>query len=93
MGLTFHQLYRSPDVAICDVTCRPICRQHGQEEWVLEHLVVFPRSGVFVKSVRGRELVADPNQVLFFNPLEPYRVAHPTGRGDKCTVFEFRRGL
>ena len=38
-------------------------------------------------------LVADPNQVLFFNQSEPYRVAHPVEGGDECTVFEFRPDL
>jgi AraC-like DNA-binding protein len=93
MSLQSHPLYRSPNVAISDVCCRPQCREHGPEEHSRGHHIVFPRSGVFLKRVAGREFVADPNQVLFFNRAEPYRVAHPVDGGDDCTVFEFRPEL
>jgi len=93
MSLQVHSLYRSPSVAIYDVCCRPECREHGPEEHSSGHHIVFPRSGVFLKRVAGREFVADSNHVLFFNKAEPYRVAHPVDGGDDCTVFEFRPEL
>jgi len=93
MSLQIHSLYRSRSVAIYDVCCRPQCREHGPEEHSSGHHIVFPRSGVFLKRVAGREFVADPNHVLFFNQAEPYRVAHPVEGGDDCTVFEFRPEL
>ena len=93
MSLQIHPLFRSRSVAINDVCCRPQCRAHGPEEHSSGHHVVFPRSGVFLKRVAGREFVADPNHVLFFNQGEPYRVAHPVEGGDDCTVFEFRPDL
>jgi AraC family transcriptional regulator len=34
-------------------------------------------------------VVVDPNQALFFNANEPYRVSHPVPGGDECTVFVF----
>jgi AraC-like DNA-binding protein len=37
--------------------------------------------------------VADPNHILFFNRLETYRVSHPVGAGDDCTVFVFLPAL
>jgi AraC-like DNA-binding protein len=49
------------------------------------------RAGVFVRRQSRRELVADANQVLFFNRHEPYRVWHPAVHGDDCTVFTFCR--
>jgi AraC-like DNA-binding protein len=48
---------------------------------------------VFLKRVAGREVLPDPNHVLFFNQSEPYRVAHPVDGGDDCTVFAFRPEL
>ena len=93
MSLRVHSLYRSRGTAIYDVCCRPECREHGPEEHSSGHHVVFPRSGVFLKRVAGREFVADPNHVLFFIRAEPYRVAHPVEGGDDCTVFEFRPEL
>jgi AraC family transcriptional regulator len=93
MSLQVHSLYRGRTVSIFDVCCRPECREHGPEEYSSGHHIVFPRSGVFLKRVAGREFVADPNHVLFFNQAEPYRVAHPVAGGDDCTVFEFRQAL
>jgi AraC family transcriptional regulator len=93
MSLHAHLLYRSESVAIYDVCCRPQFREHGSEEHSSGHHIVFPRSGMFLKLVAGREFVADPNHVLFFNQAEPYRVAHPVDGGDDCTVFEFRPQL
>jgi AraC-like DNA-binding protein len=93
MSLQSLSFYRSRSVVIYDVCCRPECRGHGPEEHSSAHHIVFPLSGVFVKRVAGRQLVADPNHVLFFNQAEPYRVAHPVDGGDDCTVFEFRPEL
>jgi AraC family transcriptional regulator len=93
VSLQAHSIYRSRTAVIYDVCCRPNCREHGPEERSSGHHIVFPRSGVFVKQVAGSEFVADPNQVLFFNQAEPYRIAHPVEGGDDCTVFEFRAEL
>jgi AraC family transcriptional regulator len=93
MSLQAHLLYGSGSVTIYDVCCRPQSREHGPEERSSGHQIVFPRSGVFLKLVAGREFLADPNHVLFFNQGEPYRVAHPVDGGDECTVFEFRPQL
>src|SRR5204862_6882441 len=51
--------------------------------------IVFPRRGVFLKHIGKEEIVGDPNHVLFFRRNEPYRVAHPVGQGDDCTVLAF----
>src|SRR5205814_3128212 len=44
---------------------------------------------VFLKHIGKEEIVGDPNHVLFFRRNEPYRVAHPVGQGDDCTVLAF----
>jgi len=83
------RLHHSRSVSIADVRCRPHCRECGGEEWCEAHQIVFVRAGVFVRRQGRRELVADANQVLFFNRHEPYRVSHPVGSGDDCTAFTF----
>jgi len=93
VSLESQSLYESSSVSIYDVCCRPEDRARGPEEYSSEHHIVFPRAGVFVKQVAGKEFVADPNHVLFFNQNEPYRVAHPVDGGDECTVFAFRPEL
>jgi AraC family transcriptional regulator len=87
--LCIRPLHASASVSIYDVLCRPHDHQLGPEERPLSHQIVFPRRGVFEFESRGEKLIADANRVLFFNRHEPYRVAHPRGAGDDCTVFAF----
>jgi len=87
--LSIQPLHHSASVSVYDVCCRPRDLQRGAEEWSLAHQVVFPRRGIFERETGGRRLLADVNQVLFFNREESYRVAHPGGCGDDCTVFVF----
>lgn len=91
--LRIHALHASRSVAVYDVCCRPRDKQRGPEERPLSHQIVFPRRGVFEFESRGEKLIADPNHVLFFNRDQPYRVAHPAGAGDDCTVFAFEDRL
>jgi AraC-like DNA-binding protein len=50
------------------------------------------RRGVFRRRRRDLSLVADANQVLFFNPGEEYRFGHPVAGGDDCTVIALDPG-
>lgn len=86
-------LYRSASVQIYDVCCRPHDFARGREECTGVDQIVFPRHGSFERETRGERALADLNQVLFFNAHEPYRIAHPAGCGDDCTVFVFDPGI
>jgi AraC-like DNA-binding protein len=86
-------LHRTPSVAIYDVRCRPCDYGRGPEEWSRVNQIVFPRSGVFLGEMRGEEVLADANHVLFFGRNETYRVTHPARCGDDCTVFAFEDAL
>ena len=81
--------YQGPLVSITDVSCRPSSCRLGGEEQVENPEIVFPRAGVFVRHIGFEEIVADANQVLFFNGDEVYRVSHPILAGDDCTSFVF----
>lgn len=84
-----HLFTDSQGISVFDCRCR--LHRHetqGPEEAVDRASVVFVRRGVFQRSWRGNALIADANQVLFFNPGEGYRYAHPMEGGDDCTVFE-----
>jgi len=87
--LCIRPLHTTASVSVYDVLCRPHEKQSGPEERPLTHQIVFPRRGVFEFQTRGEKLIADANHVLFFNRDEGYRVAHPAGAGDDCTVFAF----
>src|SRR6187549_3759195 len=91
--LCMRTLHASSSVSVYDVRCRPHHRQRGPEERPLAHQIVLPRRGVFEFESRGEKVIADANQVLFFNRDQEYHVAHPAGGGDDCTVFAFDDGL
>jgi len=87
--LRIRPLHGGRCVSVYDVCCRPHDKQRGPEERPLSHQIVIPRRGAFEFQSRGQQLIADPNQVLFFNRDQAYQVAHPVGAGDDCTVFAF----
>jgi AraC family transcriptional regulator len=91
--LAQHALYRSDIVQVYDVCCRPHDFARGREECTGVNQIVFPRHGTFERETRGQRAIADRNQVLFFSAHEPYRIAHPAGCGDDCTVFVFDPAL
>ena len=80
-------VHRSPSIIIGDYRCRVHGCGRGREETSKGHDFALPRSGMFVKHVRGEDVVAEPNTVLFFNADEPYQVSHPGGPSDRCTTF------
>jgi len=87
--LRWQILFRTPLVTISDFRCRRGRCDHGRDEQSGSDDIVFPRRGVFIKHAGGRAVVADTNQVVFFNRHEPYRIEHPVDGGDDCTVFSF----
>jgi len=87
--LHYTTLHRSDTVRITDVRCRPTSCACGAEEESTSHSIAFPRAGVFVKHLGRQQVVADCNQVMFFNGGETYQVSHPVAGGDDCTSFAF----
>jgi len=59
----------------------------GREEPNPTHSIVFVRRGLFARSLSGQAMLADPNQILFFNEAQPYCYAHPVPGGDRCTIL------
>ena len=88
-NLRADRLFRGDLVAVTDVRCRGAGMVCGTEEQAGTHQVVFTRSGLFVKHTGRRQIVGQPNQAIFFNRDECYRVSHPAAIGDDCTVFVF----
>jgi AraC-like DNA-binding protein len=80
-------------VVVEDFRCRASVHAKGPEEANVRHSIVFIRRGMFIRQ-RGREsVVADANQILFFNASEPYHIAHPAAGGDDCTILSVPPGL
>jgi AraC-like DNA-binding protein len=55
--------------------------------------LVFPYRGVFVRHVGSEDVVADANQVLFFNAEESYSVSRPLAGGDASLVLIIEKAL
>jgi AraC-like DNA-binding protein len=77
-------LLSSPILSLHDVVCRGECRHRSDEEWVGALHLVFPYRGVYIRHLGRKEVVAEANQVLFFNPEEAYAISHPVTGGDAC---------
>ena len=56
--------------------------QERTEECVAATHLVFPYRGAYVQHIGRAEAVAEPNQIVFINEDEAYRVSHPVEGGD-----------
>jgi AraC family transcriptional regulator len=74
-------------ISIIDFRCRAHVQPEGAEEPNATHSIVFVRRGLFQRTQHRETLFADPNHILFFNALHPYRYSHPLPGGDDCTIL------
>lgn len=82
-------LLRTRTLVVRDIRCRGTCRHASAEECATATELVFPYRGVYTRQVGRDVVVAEANQVLFFNAGEGYRIAHPVAGGDACLSFAF----
>lgn len=75
-------LLTTDTVAVWDVVCEGTCRHKSAEECVAATHLVFPYRGAYVQHSGRVEVVAEPNQIVFINEDEAYRVSHPVEGGD-----------
>lgn len=84
-GYAVQQLLDTKAVSLYDVVCDGACRGKGHEECAHGAHLVFPYRGVFMHHLGGdRDAVAEPNQVMFLNNQEGFRISHPVDGGDAC---------
>jgi AraC-like DNA-binding protein len=85
-------LFASRTLAVTDVTCTCPRSPAGALRESGAYQLIFVRRGVFVKHGTARswpEVAAEPAHVLLLNSGEPYRVSHPSSRGDACTAVAY----
>jgi AraC family transcriptional regulator len=75
-------ILKTPTVTIQDGWCQGTCRHQTAEECTATTQLVFPYRGVYVRHLGSDQVVAEANQVVFFNATEGYRVSHPVPGGD-----------
>jgi AraC family transcriptional regulator len=77
-----HTIFQSPTVTVKDTYCQGTCKHQSAEECTTTTQLIFPYRGVYVRHVGQDQVVAEANQVLFFNAWQGYRVGHPVAGGD-----------
>jgi len=85
--VTRRPLFQGLGVRIDDFLCRAHAKSRSAEEPNPTHSIVFVRRGLFTRTDRGGTIVADANQILFFNRDQGYRYEHPLPGGDDCTIL------
>jgi AraC family transcriptional regulator len=59
----------------------------NREEWQADNCIVFTRRGVWELRERGNINLADPLHVMLWNGQSEFKVRHPIGGNDDCTVI------
>jgi AraC family transcriptional regulator len=80
-------VYQSATLYVGEYCCHAPAGRSKHEETSVDHAIVFPRSGVYVRETSRGQTVADANHVVFFTRGEPYGVTHPVSGGDDSTVL------
>ncbi len=80
-------LFQGLGVRVDDFHCRAHAKSRSEEEPNPTHSIVFVRRGLFTRTDRDGTVVADANQILFFNRDQGYRYEHPLPGGDDCTIL------
>ena len=91
--LDVQRLLQTPTVELHDVCCPGLPVEPTEDEFTSDLRLVFPYRGVFVRHVGDDQAVAEPNQVLFFNAGERYRISHPVPGGDACLEAPLQRRM
>ncbi|MCK6445265.1 MAG: AraC family transcriptional regulator [Planctomycetes bacterium] len=79
---SFGAFARTPLVTLGLYRCAHTNALRGAEELQPAHTINFPRRGVYVKHLEGREVLVDPSSIVFFNRGECWCSSHPHGVGD-----------
>jgi AraC-like DNA-binding protein len=77
MTVSKTRLLETETVSIWDVECQDGHSAKGSFKCTRASRLVFPYRGVYMHHTEREDVVCEPNQVVFLNRGEPYRVSHP----------------
>lgn len=86
-------LLHTDSITVRDVVCGGECRHRSEAETAAATNLVFTYRGLFLRHVGAKDVVAEPNQLLFFNAREEYRISHPLDGGDACLSLTLSENL
>ncbi|HEX4684446.1 MAG TPA: helix-turn-helix transcriptional regulator, partial [Gemmatimonadaceae bacterium] len=80
-------LFQTAQVAVGAFRC-PIAYPSFRDTGPIErHIVVFPRTGVWIRHAGGRPFLADPSVVTIYNAAQRYERFPESPDGDRCDWF------
>jgi AraC-like DNA-binding protein len=89
MACSISILLRTPDLVVGRFRCTADDPRWGTINAVTDAAhVVFPWTSVVIQQLGSEAVLANPNHVLFFNPLQPYRRTIHDRRGDDAIFVE-----
>jgi AraC-like DNA-binding protein len=80
-------LFRGALFAMDDWRCNGHDTPGRREEWCADDRIVVTRRGAWELEIAGAPALADPGTTTFWNRETAFRVRHPIGGHDDCTVF------
>ncbi len=87
-GPTRRLAFHSRTLRVEDWQCHGENTAPGREETAGAYQIVVTRRGAYLRHSGRDQVLADPGTVVFYEPHRGYRVSHPAGDSDSCTVFE-----
>jgi AraC family transcriptional regulator len=63
------------------------------EEASLDHEIVVPLDGLFLRRDSFGDTLADSQHLLFFNREQPHEISHPAGVGESCLLIHLEENL
>ena len=83
-------IFESPLLQIGTFRCPPWHERFGTEGVIDSHLLVFPRTSVYITQIGRQSIVTDPSVVVFYNKGQAYYRDKLSERGDLCDWFSFQ---
>jgi AraC-like DNA-binding protein len=82
-------VFRTNSVSVGLFRCRPWHTQFKQTTPAENHLLVLPRTSVYIAQAGFEPVVATPNVVMLYNQNQIYRREKVSEQGDLCEFFAF----
>ncbi|MFV3128492.1 helix-turn-helix transcriptional regulator [Niveispirillum sp. KHB5.9] len=80
-------LLATATVRVLDAVCTGDCDHDPGVDCAHSTYLAFPYRGLYQRQAGDDVAVAEPNQVVFFNAGEPFRITHPVPGGDASLLL------
>jgi AraC-like DNA-binding protein len=91
--LTEKRLLDTGLISLRDISCHADCGYRSPVECADGTAIVLPYRGLFIRHLGQDEAVGEPNQALFFNRHQEFRISYPLDGGDDCLSLALDDGI